>query len=269
MNVSNETLNVINSFLEVFSFDDMLHGSSTMTTRFQQQQQQQLQQLDSTHLTTLKRINAVTSPIRSAAASAASAAAAASINNEIVSPLKSARPTTTTTSPMKKKLATPSSQSSSLASKYLNQCVNAVAVILKKQKAFSYIYNENANYKTQQLFVDSFLVINAVKSLANLAMHSFGEDQYGIVQQTLPEILTQLMNLQKVLEKFQQASYNQSGISFKILQSKYPNRLDLLTQKLGFILNESTYKLTQTFGTSLKSLSMSEETKRRLIKFYN
>lgn len=262
MNVSNETLNVIKSFLEVFSFDDMLHGSSTMTTRFQQQQQ--LQQLDSTHLTTLKRINAVTSPIRSAAS-----AAAASINNEIVSPLKSARPTPTTTSPMKKKLSAPSSQSSSLASKYLNQCVNAVVVILKKQKAFSYIYNENANYKTQQLFVDSFLVINAVKSLANLAMHSFGEDQYGIVQQTLPEILTQLMNLQKVLEKFQQASYNQSGISFKILQSKYPNRLDLLTQKLGFILNESTYKLTQTFGTSLKSLSMSEETKRRLIKFYN
>lgn len=63
---------------------------------------------------------------------------------------------------------------------------------------FSILYNENANYKTQQLFVDSFLITNSLKGLSNLAIASFTEDEYGIVQQTLPEIITTFINLQKV-----------------------------------------------------------------------
>ncbi len=68
----------------------------------------------------------------------------------------------------------------------------------KKQAFLKKIYKENPNSKTQALFVDSFLVIQALKGLSNLAMKSFTEDQYGIVQQTLPEILITLIQLQKV-----------------------------------------------------------------------
>lgn len=69
---------------------------------------------------------------------------------------------------------------------------------LKKQKYFAMIYNENPNYKTQQLFVDSLLVINALKGLSNMAMASVKEDEYGIVQQTLPDIITTYISLLKV-----------------------------------------------------------------------
>lgn len=62
----------------------------------------------------------------------------------------------------------------------------------------SKIYKENTNCKTQALFVDSFLVILSLKGLSNLVMKSFSEDQYGIVQQTLPDILTTYIQLQKV-----------------------------------------------------------------------
>jgi hypothetical protein len=78
----------------------------------------------------------------------------------------------------------------------------------KKQKLFSYLYNENTNYKTQQLFVDSFLITNSLKGLSNLTVASFTEDEYGIVQQTLPEIITTFINLQKVLLFFQFCSYS-------------------------------------------------------------
>ena len=69
---------------------------------------------------------------------------------------------------------------------------------MKHQKIFTNIYKENPNSKTQALFIDSFLVIEALKGLSNLATKSFTEDQYGIVQQTLPDILTTLIQLQKV-----------------------------------------------------------------------
>ncbi len=72
---------------------------------------------------------------------------------------------------------------------------------LKRSELFSKFYNQNENYKTQQLFLDSQLIIHALKALSNIAMASFSEDQYGIVQQTLPTILTTFVQLQKVKKK--------------------------------------------------------------------
>ena len=55
----------------------------------------------------------------------------------------------------------------------------------------------------------------------------------------------------KILEKFN-PSHSSTSISFKILQKTHPAQIDLIIQKLTFILNESLYKIVQTFGTSLK-----------------
>lgn len=122
---------------------------------------------------------------------------------------------------------------------------------LKKQKLFSHFYKENPNYKTEQLFVDSFLVVNALKGLSNMAVASVNEDEYGIVQQTLPDIIHTFISLQKILEKFNSTT-SSTSISFKILQKCDANKIELLMQKLTFILNESMFKITQTFGPSLK-----------------
>ncbi len=145
---------------------------------------------------------------------------------------------------------------------------------LKNKRVFSQLYKENTNYKTEQLFVDSFLVINALKGLSNLAMSSYTEDEYGIVQQTLPDIINTFIELQKVrngqtfksssyftltksfsilkiLEKFNPTNTS-TTISFKVLQKSDASRIELLMQKLTFILNESMFKITHTFGASLK-----------------
>jgi len=70
--------------------------------------------------------------------------------------------------------------------------------LLKKHRVFAHFYRENANYKTEQLFADSFLVVNALKGLSNLAMYSYTEDEYGAVQQSLAEIITAFAKLQQV-----------------------------------------------------------------------
>jgi nucleoporin NDC1 len=70
---------------------------------------------------------------------------------------------------------------------------------IKKQKLFSWIYNENSNYKNQQLFVDSYIIINTLKGLSNMAKASLREDEYGIVQQTLPNIITIFIQLTQVV----------------------------------------------------------------------
>ena len=126
------------------------------------------------------------------------------------------------------------------------------------------IFSSNANYKTEQLFIDSFVVTNALKALSNLAVASYVEDEYGIVQQTLPDILNAFVGLQKMLEKFAQAH-----ISFKTIQrADSAGHVQLLIQKLAFILDESIHKVVKTFGGTLKSLALSDEVIKRLERYY-
>lgn len=82
-----------------------------------------------------------------------------------------------------------------------------------------------------------------------MAVASLTEDEYGIVQQNLAQIITLLIDLQMALEKYNPAS---ALMSFKTIHRKKTNKIDLMEQKLIFVLNESIYKITQTFGNSVK-----------------
>lgn len=266
--VSTEALNIIKGFIDIFSFDDMLHGTnaerSSATSTFDSG-------LASSRPSS-KRLSNLTSPIRSGISSNHLGVQSEYESNFATSAtptspgdrLRSPRSPYYVTSPSK---IQSKNSNPSLAFAYTNQVFQKIIGMLKKQKLFSYIYNENVNYKNQQLIVDSFLVINALKGLANLAKYSIEEDQYGIVQQTLADILSTFMNLQKTIEKYHPICCPGGGLSFKVLQNPNANKIDLLLQKLYFVLNESTYKITMTFGTSLKSLNLPEEVAKRLQRY--
>ena len=55
-------------------------------------------------------------------------------------------------------------------------------------------------------------MVYALKVLSNLAVASFTEDEFGIVQQNLGEILTLLMELNKVFIHFVYYHVSQSAI---------------------------------------------------------
>ena len=238
--ISSEALNNIRCFMDIFNFDDMLHGSGKMIGNFDKTGTNRYPSLS------MKR-QTLTSPVQS--------------------PIRQLNQV-----PFNDRTFTKSPKTSNIAAATRDKILNStffkdlIESVMRK-KLFHLIYNQNLNYKTEQLFIDSFLVINSLKALSNLAIASYNEDEYGIVQQTLPEILTSFINLQKMLEKFVTSNTNAS-ISFKILQKSSPGHIKLLMQKLSFILNESIYKLTQTFGSSLKSLGLSEEISKRLDKYY-
>lgn len=236
---SSEALHLIKGFIEVFSFDDMLHGKAMnqpdTPTRFQAG-------------SVLRRVN-VTSPMRE------------NQMNTSLGELNYMK------SPIKQTHSQGQSTNGLQQNSFVNNLSQKLMGFLKKQHMFSNIYKENKNYKTEQLFVDSFLVINALKGLSNLAMSSYTEDEYGIVQQTLPDIINTFIELQKILEKFN-PTHSSTTISFKVLQRSDANKIELLMQKLTFILNESMFKITQTFGPSLKSLSLSDEAMHRMKRFY-
>ena len=164
--LSSEALNLIKSFIEIFSFDDLLHGNGCLNQLVD----------DSSRFTRIKRVNSIGSPIRD-----------------------QTPPTLDHQSPIPR---SPKSTNPYISQKQLNPPTNKLQqnIInqLKKQKVFSFVYQENQNYKKHLMFMDSLLVINSLKGLSNLAMYSFTEDEYGIVQQTLPDIINTFIQLQKV-----------------------------------------------------------------------
>lgn len=202
--------------MEIFNFDDMLHGN-TFPHPSQNLEEQLL----------ARRATELSSPLRE-------------LNYR--SPLKSAQRI-----------------DANIDEKTTNQSYDSTVCGLlttkldkfRNQSIIKNLYNENPNYKTNQLFVDSFLVINALKGLSNLAMASINEDEYGILQRTLPDIINTFVSLQKILERCSPTN-KYKNISFKLLQNSNVNKIDLYMQKLKFILNESIHKITYTFGSSLK-----------------
>ena len=217
--------------MEAFNFDEMVHGKSTSDKQF-------------------KKLN--DTPTRLIAF------------NPRISTLSPLRDQTFDSSYLKSPI---SHSKNVIKPNPMNSSFKFLADMFKKQKFLATIYKENTNSKTQSLFVDSFIVSQALKGLSNLTMKSFTEDQYGIVQQTLPDLLTTLIHLQKLLEKFN-SSNNGTSISFKILQNDDANSIDLMIQKLIFVLNQSIFKITQTFGASMRSLVLSEEVTKRLKRYY-
>ena len=157
---------MVKNFIDGFYFDDMLNGSVS------RQNAANIEHSRSSGI--LKRMNSIDSPIKDPIQSSSM------LDDAARSPKFSFQ-------------QKPQSKSST----FLFQ--EKLVQLIKQNKIVSLFYVENPNYKKEQKFVDSFLVINALKGLSNLAMYSLDEDEYGIVQQTLPEIINTLVLLQKVI----------------------------------------------------------------------
>ncbi|KAG8132431.1 hypothetical protein E2320_010295 [Naja naja] len=118
----------------------------------------------------------------------------------------------------------------------------------------------------QALFSDTQMHIWALEGLSHLVASSFTEDRYGVVQTTLPAILSTLLTLQEVIDKH-----------FKLphVSSKPPktsgNLADTSYKTLRFALRSSLktaiYRITTTFGEHLNAVQVSSEHKKRLRQF--
>uniref|UniRef100_A0A8K9XHC1 Nucleoporin NDC1 n=1 Tax=Oncorhynchus mykiss TaxID=8022 RepID=A0A8K9XHC1_ONCMY len=104
---------------------------------------------------------------------------------------------------------------------------------------------------SQALFADSQVHIWALQGLSHLVAASFSEDQYGIVQTTLPTILSTLLLLQEAVDrhfKLPHTSSKPGHCSCSMGDDSYKT----LRFALRSTLKTAVYRITATFGGHLQ-----------------
>ncbi|NXI54182.1 NDC1 protein, partial [Chloroceryle aenea] len=137
---------------------------------------------------------------------------------------------------------------------------------LSKRVLIMYFFSKHPEASIQAVFSDTQMHIWALEGLSHLVAASFTEDQFGVVQTTLPAILNTLLTLQEVVDRY-----------FKLphVSSKPPRTsgslVDTSYKTLRFALRASLktalYRITTVFGEHLNAVQVSTEHKKRLQQF--
>uniref|UniRef100_A0A8D0FBG5 Nucleoporin NDC1 n=1 Tax=Strix occidentalis caurina TaxID=311401 RepID=A0A8D0FBG5_STROC len=118
----------------------------------------------------------------------------------------------------------------------------------------------------QAVFSDAQMHIWALEGLSHLVAASFTEDQFGVVQTTLPAILNTLLTLQEVVDRYFKLPHVSSKpprISGSLVDTSYKT----LRFALRASLKTALYRITTVFGEHLNAVQVSTEHKKRLQQF--
>uniref|UniRef100_A0A7M4FU00 Nucleoporin NDC1 n=1 Tax=Crocodylus porosus TaxID=8502 RepID=A0A7M4FU00_CROPO len=137
---------------------------------------------------------------------------------------------------------------------------------LSKRVLVMYFFSKNPEASIQAVFSDAQMHIWALEGLSHLVAASFTEDQFGVVQTTLPAILNTLLTLQEVVDKhfkLPHVSSKPPRISGSLVDTSYKT----LRFGLRASLRTAIYRITTTFGEHLNAVQVSTEHKKRLQQF--
>lgn len=149
---------------------------------------------------------------------------------------------------------------------FLHNRKEQVKNFLAKRVLIMYLFNKVPEASSQALFADSQAHIWALEGLSYLVQASFSEDQFGVVQTTLPSILSNMLVLQEAVDrhfKLPHASSKPSRSSSSMSDSTYKT----LRFALRATLKTAIYRITTTFGGHLNAVQMSSEHRKRLQQF--
>ncbi|XP_045906835.1 nucleoporin NDC1 isoform X3 [Micropterus dolomieu] len=121
---------------------------------------------------------------------------------------------------------------------------------------------------SQALFADSQAHIWALEGLSYLVQASFSEDQFGVVQTTLPSILSCMLVLQEAVDRHFKLPHASSK-PVRSTSSMGDSTHKTLRFALRATLKTAIYRITTTFGDHLKldHISMYEATEAQPIKW--
>ncbi|XP_019334847.2 nucleoporin NDC1 [Alligator mississippiensis] len=137
---------------------------------------------------------------------------------------------------------------------------------LSKRVLVMYFFSKHPEASIQAVFSDAQMHIWALEGLSHLVAASFTEDQFGVVQTTLPAILNTLLTLQEVVDKhfkLPHVSSKPPRISGSLVDTSYKT----LRFGLRASLRTAIYRITTTFGEHLNAVQVSTEHKKRLQQF--
>ncbi|KAK7163074.1 hypothetical protein R3I93_007193 [Phoxinus phoxinus] len=119
---------------------------------------------------------------------------------------------------------------------------------------------------SQALFADSQAHIWALQGLSHLVAASFSEDQFGVVQTTLPSILSCLVVLLEAVDRHFKLPHASSKPA-RTICSMGDSTYKTLRFALRAALKTAIYKITTTFGEHLNAVNISSEHRKRLQQF--
>ncbi|KAF1414493.1 Nucleoporin NDC1, partial [Spheniscus humboldti] len=121
---------------------------------------------------------------------------------------------------------------------------------LSKRVLIMYFFSKHPEASIQAVFSDAQMHIWALEGLSHLVAASFTEDQFGVVQTTLPAILNTLLTLQEVVDrhfKLPHVSSKPPRISGSLVDTSYKT----LRFALRASLKTALYRITTVFGEHL------------------
>ncbi|KAF1672521.1 NDC1 protein, partial [Pygoscelis papua] len=121
---------------------------------------------------------------------------------------------------------------------------------LSKRVLIMYFFSKHPEASIQAVFSDAQMHIWALEGLSHLVAASFTEDQFGVVQTTLPAIMNTLLTLQEVVDrhfKLPHVSSKPPRISGSLVDTSYKT----LRFALRASLKTALYRITTVFGEHL------------------
>ncbi|NXN51607.1 NDC1 protein, partial [Rynchops niger] len=137
---------------------------------------------------------------------------------------------------------------------------------LSKRVLIMYFFSKHPEASIQAVFSDAQMHIWALGGLSHLVAASFTEDQFGVVQTTLTDILNTLLTLQEVVDRYFKLPHVSSKpprISGSLVDTSYKT----LRFALRASLKTALYRITTVFGEHLNAVQVSTEHKKRLQQF--
>ncbi|KAM4557248.1 nucleoporin NDC1 isoform 1-T1 [Fundulus diaphanus] len=154
----------------------------------------------------------------------------------------------------------------SFLAQFLQNRKEQVKHFMAKRVLIMYLFNKLPEASSQALFADSQAHIWALEALSYLVQASFTEDQFGVVQTTLPSILNSMLHLQEAVDRHFKLPHASSK-PVRSTNSMEDFAFKTLRFALRATLKTAIYRITTTFGSHLNAVQMSGEHRKRLQQF--
>ncbi|XP_046849687.1 nucleoporin NDC1-like [Xenia sp. Carnegie-2017] len=135
---------------------------------------------------------------------------------------------------------------------------------IKNIPFMKYLIKPMNEYEMEEIFFDVQLQIWTAEGISRLVAASYSEDVFGVVQSTLPFILTSLLELLQMVEIYLKKLTNEELLSH---QRPQPNEMRKSVNVLRDTLRSSIYRITKTFQNHISDVELSTKNREFLINF--
>lgn len=134
---------------------------------------------------------------------------------------------------------------------------------LKQIPLVEYLVEKVDELETEDLFSDVQIQIWAAEGLSRLVAASFTEDVFGVVQKTLPFILTSLLELLQAVEHYLKKPLDQE----QLYRKRHPSEIKRTVHVFRDSLRCSIYRITETFQQHISDVELTSSNKEFLTSF--